>query len=321
VDGITPETCDECGFDARRWRVRDAVSFLGALGFWWEAATDGIPADRLNGRPAPGVWSALEYGGHGAVVTAMCRWGIEAIAASDGVELPPLPEDDGEAGEHAVLDADKVVGDLEREGHALAELAKDVPKAAWAHVGHHPGGVIQAEAALFHAVHDASHHMLDVSRGLATTGMSGTVVQINANDGGVPKLPVTGAEVTRDGLVGDRQADRKHHGRPFQALSLWSADVIAELAALGHPIAAGSAGENITLAGIDWAALRPGTLLSIGESLVAELSYPATPCRKQTRWFSDGDFGRIDYGHNPQWTRWYAWVREPGIVKPGDRVA
>jgi MOSC domain-containing protein YiiM len=142
---------------------------------------------------------------------------------------------------------------------------------------------------------------------------------VNANDGGVPKRPIPGAEVTTAGLVADRQADRKHHGRPFQALCLWSTDVIGELASAGHPIEAGSAGENLTLSGVDWAALRPGTRLRIGEVL-AELSFPATPCKKQTRWFNDGDFGRIDHERNPRWTRWYAWVREPGKVAPGDEV-
>jgi MOSC domain-containing protein YiiM len=52
----------------------------------------------------------------------------------------------------------------------------------------------------------------------------------------------------------------------------------------------------------------------------AEISFPATPCKKQTRWFADGDFRRIDYDRNPQWVRWYAWVREPGRVAEGDAV-
>src|SRR5437870_13369124 len=88
VDGTTPETCSECGFDSTSWRVRDAVSVLGALGTWWGLATQGIPTVELNTRPGPGVWSALEYGVHSALVTAVLRGGIEAILAADGVALP-----------------------------------------------------------------------------------------------------------------------------------------------------------------------------------------------------------------------------------------
>jgi MOSC domain-containing protein YiiM len=161
--------------------------------------------------------------------------------------------------------------------------------------------------------------MMDVARGLsmASPVHRGEVVQINASNGGVPKLAVDSATVTVDGVVGDVQADTKHHGRPFQALSLWSADVLDTLAAQGHPIGPGCAGENVTLRGIDWTSLCPGTTLRIG-SVVAELSYPAVPCAKQTRWFTDGDFNRISHERNPQWVRWYAWVREPGVITTGD---
>jgi MOSC domain-containing protein YiiM len=329
VDGTAPETCAECGFDSRRWRVRDAGSFLNLLGYWWRLATDGIPAEQLNSRPALGVWSALEYGGHSAVVTAMVRWGIEQVVEQDGVELPVLP-DDASGRDVAVTPAatsrpEQVVGDLEREGQALGALAAGAPKDAWTHTGRLPdGGAVQAEAALLHAVHDASHHQMDVGRGLAALGAgtpahTGAVARVNASHGGVPKHAISNAEVTTVGLVGDRQADRRHHGRPFQALCVWSAAVIDELAAAGHPIGAGSAGENLTLSGVDWPSLRPGTRLRIG-TVLAEVSFPAMPCAKQTRWFSDGDFSRIAYERNPAWTRWYAWVREPGRVAAGDPV-
>jgi len=317
------ETCDECGFDSERWRVRDAVTFFDALGFWWRHAAADVDAAALNRRPADGVWSALEYGVHSALVTAVIREGIARTIAEDGVVLPSVVAPDAES-EPARLEPDAVLHDIEREGRALARLARDAPADAWSHVASSGELRIAADGALFHAVHDASHHQFDVARGLraigaATPAHSGRVVQVNASDGGVPKLPVARAAITARGLGGDRQQNRKHHGRPFQALSIWSQDVIDELAAAGHPIAAGSAGENITVRDIDWGSLRPGTLLRVGSAL-AELSYPAVPCQKQTRWFSDGDFTRIAFENNPQWVRWYAWVREPGDVESGDAV-
>jgi MOSC domain-containing protein YiiM len=177
---------------------------------------------------------------------------------------------------------------------------------------------------LRHAVHDATHHQLDVGRGFAALGAvtpraRGVVGQINASAGGVPKHPVASAVIDHAGLAGDRQADRIHHGRPFQALCLWSVEVIDELVAEGHPIGPGSAGENLTVAGLPWAALRPGSRLRVGDAL-AEVSFPATPCAKQAGWFTDRDFRRIDYQRNPHWVRWYAWVREPGSVQTGDAV-
>jgi MOSC domain-containing protein YiiM len=327
MDGVTPETCDECGFDARAWKVRDAASLLATTGTWWEMALEGGDPVDLNRRPAPGVWSVLEYGVHTALVVAMIRAGTELIMATDGLALPAIPEGGDASADDAVaeLDPAAVVADLAREGHAIAAFAKAADKASWTNTGTLPDGtVIQAAALYLHAAHDASHHQMDVARGLAAIGagapaQTGRVMRVNASDGGVPKRSIGGADVSHAGLNGDRQADRKHHGRPFQALCLWSSDVIAELAADGHPIEAGAAGENVTVEGLDWSTLRPGTRIRIG-SVLAELSFPATPCAKQTRWFADGDFGRIDHGRNPQWVRWYAWVREPGRVDEGDAV-
>ena len=55
----------------------------------------------------------------------------------------------------------------------------------------------------------------------------------------MPKQAVDSAEVGLGGHDGDRQRTRKHHGRPWQALCLWSSEVIADLAAEGHPIGPG----------------------------------------------------------------------------------
>jgi MOSC domain-containing protein YiiM len=321
------ETCAECGFDSRKWKTRDAVTLFHALHrLWWEPALAGISAADLNRRPAPEVWSALEYGVHSALVTAMIRWSIEQMVREEGLEFPAVHMADASAADaSAALDPVAVLADLDREATAMAATASANHGEGWHNTATNGDGMtVSAKEALVHAAHDASHHFMDVSRGLAAIGAgtpahAGSVAQVNASGGGVPKLPVGHGDIDIDGLVGDTQANRTHHGRPFQALSLWSAEVIDELAALGHPLWPGCAGENLTLTGLDWSAIRPGTRLRIGTAL-AEVSFPAVPCQKQTRWFSDGDFTRIAYEHNPQWVRWYAWVREPGEVRPGDEV-
>jgi MOSC domain-containing protein YiiM len=323
VDGSAPEICRECGFDSRQWRRRDAATLFDGLGWWWEGATNRFSADDLNRRPAPAVWSVLEYGLHTALAAAVIRTEVEAILAENGCTLD-VEFDIGDAtdGNWAVLDRQASLADLEREGAASAAIARrrDAP---WANVGYAGNRAIQAEAYLTHDAHDASHHMMDASRGLAALSgnqaAQGRLVQLNVSDGGVPKRPVERAGFTAGGVEGDRQRDRRHHGRPFQAVCLWSADVIDELSAAGHPIGPGCAGENLTLRGLDWRSLRPGALVRVGEALV-ELSFPAVPCHNQTPWFSDGDFSRIAYEANPQWARWYGWVREPGEVHAGEPV-
>lgn len=172
-------------------------------------------------------------------------------------------------------------------------------------------------------VHHSIHHLHDLGRQLHEAGAGapsqrGTVAQLSTSDGGVPKSAIDSADVGLRGLLGDRQDNRKHHGRPFQAVCLWSAEVIDALRAEGHPIHPGAAGENITVAGIDWTTLRPGVRLLVGQVL-CELSAWAVPCRKNDRWFT-GRSDRMSHDLHPGWSRVYAWVLEPGTVTAGDEV-
>lgn len=146
----------------------------------------------------------------------------------------------------------------------------------------------------------------------------GRVDALARGSGGVPKESVDRIEVTHRGVVGDRQRTRRHHGRPFQALCLWSSEVIDRLRRQGHPIAPGLAGENITISGLDWDDVRPGVRLSIG-TVVCDVSCYATPCRQNSRWFLDGDHTVIHEDRGPV-SRMYATVLEPGSIAVGDRA-
>ncbi len=148
----------------------------------------------------------------------------------------------------------------------------------------------------------------------------GRVAAVHLSPGGAPKAPVAVIEVDEGGASGDQQANRLDHGRPWQALSLWSADVVAALAAEGHPVGPGACGENVLVAGIDWTEVRPGVQIALGATAVAEVAGPADPCRKVAAAFTDGRFDRIDHRRHPGWGRAYAWVVAPGAVRPGDVV-
>lgn len=141
--------------------------------------------------------------------------------------------------------------------------------------------------------------------------------------GGVPKRPVEGAiaRVTRDGLEGDWQTDRKHHGGPDRALCLFSKEQIDALAAEGHPIAPGALGENVTIAGLDWAAVMRGrTQLRIGEQLVIEVTRAAAPCKTIGHCFVGSEFKRVSDKVHPGWSRMYARVLREGVIRVGDAV-
>jgi MOSC domain-containing protein YiiM len=147
----------------------------------------------------------------------------------------------------------------------------------------------------------------------------GRVESINTSRGGVPKTAVLEAHVTSEGIAGDVQRDLRYHGGPERAVSLYSLDLIADLQREGHPIAPGTAGENLTIAGIDWSLVVPGRELQVGEVRLAVTRY-ASPCEKIRHSFKDEDFTRISQKVHPGWSRIYTRVVTVGTVRPGDAV-
>lgn len=149
---------------------------------------------------------------------------------------------------------------------------------------------------------------------------SGHVVRINVSNGGVPKTPVRSARVTPDGVEGDRQRDLHHHGGPERAVSLYPLEMIEALQAEGHPIGAGSIGENLTVQGLDWSLVVPGAHLLVGAEVVLQITRYASPCANITAAFAGGDYARVSQKRHEGWSRVCARVRRPGVVTQGDPV-
>lgn len=144
------------------------------------------------------------------------------------------------------------------------------------------------------------------------------IVQLSRSAGGVPKRAIDEARVGRLGLEGDGHAHPKIHGGPERALCLYALEVIRALQEEGHPIVPGSTGENVTIAGLDWAALAAGTRLRLGPDVVVELTRIAAPCKQIVASFRDRDSKRLA---DPARGRWYARVLEEGVLRVGQTVA
>ena len=150
--------------------------------------------------------------------------------------------------------------------------------------------------------------------------MSGAVHQVSVSAGGVPKLAIEAGFVGTSGLIDDRHTE-SFHGGPDQALCLYSLEVIEGLAAEGHSIVPGSAGENVTVRGIDCSVVVPGTRWLIGNEVEIVVTHFTAPCKKNSRWFSDGDFSRISQQLHPGRSRVYARILAEGMISQGDQFA
>lgn len=146
------------------------------------------------------------------------------------------------------------------------------------------------------------------------------IFQLNCSAGGVPKRAVNDALLTTTGLACDRQAKRLIHGGPERALCLYAVELIRRLQAEGHPIAPGSVGENVTVAGIDWTTLEPGARLALGDEVLIEISSYNSPCKSIAASFTDASFERISQKLHPGWSRLYARVLKTGRLAASQPV-
>ena len=128
--------------------------------------------------------------------------------------------------------------------------------------------------------------------------------------------------VTREGLAGDEQGDRKHHGGPEKAVhhypwdhyAGWKAEVL-ELAR--HLEGPGAFGENLSTTGLTEARVYIGDIYRLGTASV-EVSQGRQPC-----WRLNERFGLDDMARRVQEsgrTGWYYRVLEEGRVGPGDEL-
>jgi MOSC domain-containing protein YiiM len=315
------EQCEECSFDGDRWRDEDALSTLPIVAALWSEYLVDIAPELVQTRARAGEWSIAEYTDHVREVLFAMRFLLGTALAEPERDLgeAPTPRFSEQV---RTIDIGRALAGVHEESNALARELGEIDPRDWG-----TGVVVDGERVDLrwigrHAVHDVLHHLHDIARirdrlGDGVARQQGTVEQVNVSRGGVPKLRIAEAEVDWAGVVGDGQHDRYHHGRPFQALSLWSGEVIDALVAEGHRVFPGAAGENLTVRGVQWDLLRPGALVRAGDVL-AEVSSYATPCAKNAQWFVGGDYTRMDEDLHPGWGRLYARVLRTGRVRAGD---
>lgn len=311
-------------FDAEQWNDQDTINTirnLSALATRW---IEGLDPETAQQRPDASTWSIAEYLSHIGDVMTLVMGGMQLSIDQPGFVIDELPATES-IGDQRNVEIDQALTRIHDLGRDAVTLLSKLPSDAWSNAIVVDGESLDVRWASRHIIYDAWHHLGDIADirrrlGDGVPEQSGEIVQINSSGGGVPKLPVEGpVHVGIRGLDGDTQKARVHHGRPWQALCLWSNDVIEALQQEGHPIQAGSAGENVTIGGLDWSLLRAGAIVELG-SVVCRVTADSLPCAKNNQWFADGDSNRIDHATHPGWSRWYAEVLVPGTVKAGDPV-
>lgn len=168
------------------------------------------------------------------------------------------------------------------------------------------------------------------------SGMSGVVEAVClSGEHAFSKDPVEAAMVLEGlGLEGDTHAGRtvQHRSRvardPSQPnlrqVHLMHAELHDEVRAAGHPVQAGSLGENLTTRGIALLQLPTGARLRVGSSVVLEVTGLRNPC-SQINDFSPGllklVLGTDDDGNVVRRAGVMAVVVSGGEVRRGDPIS
>lgn len=169
TDSSAHEQCAACGFDGAGYGDGMLTEAVRALGPRWRALlADAGP--HLRDRPAPEVWSALEYAAHTRDIIGIHVTGVEQALTVDEPFYPGFDPGMVDAIAVAYKDADPAdVGrDLDAHAARLAGLAEDATPAAWSRGLTVGGERTDVRRLLEHALHDALHHVGDVERGLAS---------------------------------------------------------------------------------------------------------------------------------------------------------
>ena len=163
------ERCAACDFDGGRYDDDALLDAIRALGPRWTTLLASAGGE-LRVRPAPEVWSAIEYAAHSRDITALHVFGVEQALTLEEPVIADIEADDliqTAAATYGDLDPDEVASALAGHATRLAELAAGAPGAAWSRGLTIGDARVDVRRLLEHALHDSRHHVDDVERGLA----------------------------------------------------------------------------------------------------------------------------------------------------------
>lgn len=157
------ERCEECNFEGERWTDIEAMTAIAVLPARWRRAVSGLTSDQLHHRAIPEMWSVAEYVDHVREVLFGMRFVLDIAVTQPGTDLgqPPEPRFDPVP---RFVDTQAALAGIESEAGALGDRLAELPASAWYSKVTVGGDAVDARWIARHAVHDATHHLLDVAR-------------------------------------------------------------------------------------------------------------------------------------------------------------
>ena len=171
-DPVAPDTkdwtwvlerpCQECGFDARAVRPTEVKNRVYANSRAWGRFLE-LPTAAT--RPAPGVWSALEYAAHVRDVHLVFGERVALMLAQDDPTFEDWDQDAAAArGAYGAQDPSAVEAGLVAAADAVSATYAGVEGEQWERRGRRSNGsVFTVDTLARYHLHDVEHHLHDVS--------------------------------------------------------------------------------------------------------------------------------------------------------------
>lgn len=170
--------CQECGFTYEDLGTRDVpVTLRDWAHRYAEPLRRADRAARLRSRPAPGVWSPLEYACHVRDVLRVQRDRLHLAQRVDVPTFAPMGREQRVVEDrYDEQDAEVVLHELAGAADVLAEDLSTLDAAGWERTGiyNYPEPTERTMAWLArHTVHELVHHLRDIEQGVESSPESG----------------------------------------------------------------------------------------------------------------------------------------------------
>jgi hypothetical protein len=157
------EQCRQCGFDGADWSDVGAIALIAQLPARCTAAIDGLADGDLERRPIPDSWSIAEYVDHVRETTFGMRFILAIALDAPGTDLgePPASRFDPEP---RAVDVPAALDGLREQAQQLHHQLEQLAAPAWDATVVVGGETVDVHWIARHAVHDATHHLMDIAR-------------------------------------------------------------------------------------------------------------------------------------------------------------